>query len=180
MNTLRVVPATAESWPELGRAFGPRAKDPTSCWCQRFRRHDEPDNRAALRREVHEAFLPVGLLAYLGGDVVGWTRVVARWTLPGIADHRMLARILKTIPMRGGCPASWCAAKTAGPASGSLCSRQLRTGPLSTALQFSTATLLTPMASSAPRHHLPSSPALWRCSDKRDSPRLDGPTRPAP
>jgi GNAT superfamily N-acetyltransferase len=66
-----------------------------SCWCQRFRRHDEPDNRAALRREVHEALLPVGLLAYLGDDVVGWTRVVPRGTLPGIANHRMLARILE-------------------------------------------------------------------------------------
>jgi GNAT superfamily N-acetyltransferase len=98
MDTLRVVPAVAERWPQLGRVFGSREKDPTSCWCQRFRRHEEPDNRGALQREVHEAVLPVGLLAYLDDDVVGWTRVVPRWTLPGIAEHRALARILDDDP----------------------------------------------------------------------------------
>ena len=94
MTAVRVVPATAERWPQLGRVFGPREKNPTSCWCQRFRQHDEPDNRAALQREVHEADLPVGLLAYLDDDVVGWTRVVPRSTLPGITGNRALARIL--------------------------------------------------------------------------------------
>ena len=77
---MRVVPATPENWPQLGRVFGPREKDPTSCWCQRFRRYDELNNRDALQREVHEADLPVGLLAYLDDDVVGWTRVVPRST----------------------------------------------------------------------------------------------------
>ena len=71
MTTVRVALATAERWPQLGWVFGPREKDPTSCWCQRFRRHEEPDNRAALEREVHEADLPVGLLAHLDDDVVG-------------------------------------------------------------------------------------------------------------
>ena len=94
MTMVRVVPATAERWPQLGRVFGPREKDPTSCWCQRFRRHDEPTNRDALQREIHQADPPVGLLAYLQGDVVGWTRAVPRSTLPGIAEHRALARIL--------------------------------------------------------------------------------------
>jgi GNAT superfamily N-acetyltransferase len=98
MTRVRVVPATAERWPELGRVFGPRENDPASCWCQRFRRHEEPDNRAALQREVHEADLPIGLLAYLQDDVVGWTRVVPRSTLPRIAAHRILARILDDDP----------------------------------------------------------------------------------
>jgi GNAT superfamily N-acetyltransferase len=95
MSTVRVVPATAERWRQLGRVFGPREKNPASCWCQRFRRHEEPDNRAALHREVHEADLPVGLLAILDDDVVGWTRVVPRATLPGITENRTLARILE-------------------------------------------------------------------------------------
>lgn len=98
MTAVRVVPATAERWPQLGRVFGPREKDPTSCWCQRFRRHEEPDNRAALQREVHAADLPVGLLAYLDEDVVGWTRVVPRSMLPGITENRALARILDEDP----------------------------------------------------------------------------------
>jgi GNAT superfamily N-acetyltransferase len=93
-TTVRVVPATAERWPQLGRVFGPREKNPMSCWCQRFRRHDEPTNRDALQREIHQADLPVGLLAYLDDDVVGWTRVVPRSTLPRIIEHPALARVL--------------------------------------------------------------------------------------
>jgi GNAT superfamily N-acetyltransferase len=93
-----IVPATAERWPRLGRVFGSREKDPDSCWCQRFLRHEEPDNRSALHREVLEAPVPVGLLACLDDDVVGWTRVVPRSTLPGITGNRALARILDDDP----------------------------------------------------------------------------------
>jgi GNAT superfamily N-acetyltransferase len=98
MTAVRVLPATAERWPQLGRVFGPREKNPDSCWCQRFRRHAEPDNRSELHREVHEADLPIGLLAYVDDDVVGWTRVVPRSTLPGIVENRALARILDDDP----------------------------------------------------------------------------------
>lgn len=98
MAAVRVVPATTDQWPRLGRAFGPREKDATSCWCQRFRRHEEPDNRRALRREIGAAEVPVGLLACPDDDVVGWTRVVPRSTLPGIIENRALARILDEDP----------------------------------------------------------------------------------
>ena len=97
-GAVRVVPATVERWPELGWVFGHRKKDPTSCWCQRFLRHEEPDNRSALQREVQEAGLPVGLLAYRDDVAVGWTRVVPRSTLPGITENRALARILDEDP----------------------------------------------------------------------------------
>jgi GNAT superfamily N-acetyltransferase len=98
MSSVHVVPATADLWPQLGRVFGPREKNPASCWCQRFRRHEEPDNRAALKREIHQADLPVGLLAFVDDEPVGWTRVVPRATLPGISEHRALARILEDDP----------------------------------------------------------------------------------
>lgn len=98
MTTIRVVPATAENWPQLGRVFGPRQKDPNSCWCQRFLRHEEADNRSALKREVQEQPVPVGLLAYRDDDVVGWTRVVPRSALPGVMENRALCRILDDDP----------------------------------------------------------------------------------
>lgn len=98
MTKIRLAPATAESWPQLGRVFGPRQKDPTSCWCQRSLRHEEPDNRSALRREVHERQVPIGLLVYRDDDVVGWTPVVPRSTLPGVMENRALARILNDDP----------------------------------------------------------------------------------
>ena len=95
MAGVRVVPATVERWRGLERVFGSGA---TACWCQRFRRHEEPDNRAALRREIERSDVPVGLLAYRDDDVVGWTRVVPRATLPGITGNRALARILEDDP----------------------------------------------------------------------------------
>ena len=125
-----VVPATIERWPEFGWVFGPRAKDPTSCWCQRFLRHEEPDNRTALQREVQEAELPVGPLAYRDDVAVGWTRVVPRSTLPGITENRALARILDEDPDAWWVSCSSCAANTAGAASGQRCSRPRWTGRL--------------------------------------------------
>src|SRR3954447_17426308 len=97
-SAVRVAPATAQQWPQLGRVFGPREKDPNSCWCQRFVRHEEPDNRSALHREVEQAGVSVGLLAYLNNDAVGWTRVVPRSTLPGVTENRALARIVDDDP----------------------------------------------------------------------------------
>lgn len=97
-SAVHVVPATPERWPHVGRVFGPREKDPHSCWCQRFLHHGEVDNRRALQREVLEAEVPVGLVAYRDGDAVGWTRVVPRSALPGITANRALARILDEDP----------------------------------------------------------------------------------
>ncbi|WP_349357057.1 GNAT family N-acetyltransferase [Cryobacterium sp. PH31-L1] len=47
---------------------------------------------------MQEAEVPIGLVAYLNDDVVGWTRVVPRSTLPGIIENRALARILDDDP----------------------------------------------------------------------------------
>ncbi len=71
---VRIVPATAERWPRLGHVFGSREKDPRSCWCQRFLRHRESDNRSALRREVQDAEVQIGLLAYLDDSAVAIRR----------------------------------------------------------------------------------------------------------
>jgi GNAT superfamily N-acetyltransferase len=95
---LRVLPVTADGWSTLGQVFGPRGENSTSCWCQRFRRHDDPDNRSALRREIDEAAVPVGLVAYSGVEPVGWTRVVPRATLPGVTENRALSRLLDDDP----------------------------------------------------------------------------------
>jgi GNAT superfamily N-acetyltransferase len=96
--SMEIVPAVEGLWPQLGRVFGPREKNPDSCWCQRFRRHDAPDNRTALHEEIVEATIPVGLVAVADGQVVGWTRVVPRSTLPGIVGNRALARLLDEDP----------------------------------------------------------------------------------
>lgn len=97
-DDVQVRPVTADGWSTLGQVFGARGEDPSSCWCQRFREHDEPDNRSALHREVIDSAVPVGLVAYADAAPVGWTRVVPRSTLPGITGNRALARLLDHDP----------------------------------------------------------------------------------
>lgn len=91
---VEVVPATPDLWPRMGQAFGAREKNRDSCWCQRFRRHEAPDNRTALQREIEHSDLPIGLLALIDGEVAGWTRIAPRASLPGIVENRALARLL--------------------------------------------------------------------------------------
>jgi GNAT superfamily N-acetyltransferase len=55
---------------------------------------NRPDNRGALRNEIAEAAIPPGLLAYVAGRPVGWTRVGPRSGLAGVGGNRALARVL--------------------------------------------------------------------------------------
>nr|WP_081744847.1 GNAT family N-acetyltransferase [Arthrobacter sp. H14] len=91
-------PITPERWDDLVLVFGRRALDPDSCWCQRFRDHDDTSNRNALHDEVERAVVPIGLLAYVDGRPVGWARVAPRATLPGILKNRALRRVLDDDP----------------------------------------------------------------------------------
>lgn len=90
--TFRSQPLDPASWPDLERVFAGRAYWGDSCWCQRFRRHDQPDNRAALRREVDTVAVPVGLVGYVDDEPVGWTRVQPRALLPGVTGNRAVRR----------------------------------------------------------------------------------------
>ncbi|WP_051639820.1 N-acetyltransferase [Cellulomonas sp. URHE0023] len=91
---IRVETATPDRWSDVVAAFGLRASRPDSCWCQRFRTHDQPSNRDELHREVQAADIPVGLVAYVDDRPAGWSRVVPRATLPGVMGNRALRRVL--------------------------------------------------------------------------------------
>jgi GNAT superfamily N-acetyltransferase len=106
--SVRVLPATADRWDDVVRVFGRRGDDPSWCWCRLFLGSgiDEPsdaavstpDNREALRREIAQAAIPPGLIAYIGDDPVGWTRVGRRSAFPGVGGNRALARVLENDP----------------------------------------------------------------------------------
>ncbi|WP_374947965.1 GNAT family N-acetyltransferase [Agreia sp.] len=96
--TLRTELATDRKWADVRTAFGPRAGKPDSCWCQRFRHHDHATNEDALRSELRDSPVPIGMLAYMNDQPVGWTRVVPRHTLPGITENTALKRILEEDP----------------------------------------------------------------------------------
>ena len=58
----------------------------------------KPDNRQALRREITHAATPPGLIAYVGDQPVGWTRVGPRSAFPRVQGNRALARVLTEDP----------------------------------------------------------------------------------
>ena len=101
--TIVTRPATPERWDDVVAAFGRRGDDPGWCWCQRLLElppddATPTDNRAALRHEVASASVPPGILAYVEGTAVGWTRVVPRSAVPGVVRNRALRRILADDP----------------------------------------------------------------------------------
>jgi GNAT superfamily N-acetyltransferase len=100
MVSIEVIPATPDRWGDVVATFGRRGDNPSWCWCRRFLRDPEPsgDNREALRTEIALAEVPPGLLAYVDGQPVGWTRVGPRSGFPGVTENKALARVLTDDP----------------------------------------------------------------------------------
>lgn len=86
-----VVPANEASWPDLEDVLGVRGYRTTDCWCQRFKiRGRDWDaevvpaaERARRLREQTQCGNPradrtTGLVAYVGGEAVGWCAVEPR------------------------------------------------------------------------------------------------------
>jgi GNAT superfamily N-acetyltransferase len=101
--SLQVQPATADRWSDVVAVFGRRGEDPSWCWCQLFLRSKPakplpsevpPDNRSALYQEITHAVAPPGLIAYVDGRPVGWTRVGPRHAFPGVRGNRALAKVI--------------------------------------------------------------------------------------
>jgi GNAT superfamily N-acetyltransferase len=92
---LRIRPANEATWQDLATVFGTRG--PASrCWCQRYKLRrlenfaDQPveERQARLRDQTAcgdpRAEATSGLVAYLGGEPVGWCAVEPRPELPGL------------------------------------------------------------------------------------------------
>jgi len=98
--SIEIKTATPDRWNDVITTFGRRGSDPSWCWCRRFLEESEPggDNREALRKEVADASVPPGLLAYVDGRPVGWTRVGPRSGFPGVFGNRALNKLLTDDP----------------------------------------------------------------------------------
>ena len=84
-----IVPANEASWEDLEAVFGTRG-GPPRCWCQRFRMRageswasvgaEELGSRFRQQTACGHPEAPAtsGLVAYLGGDPVGWCAVEPR------------------------------------------------------------------------------------------------------
>ena len=55
--------------------------------------HDLADNQVALRKEIDNSSVPIGLVAYAGQSPAGCSRVVPRRDLPGVVDNAALRRL---------------------------------------------------------------------------------------
>jgi len=76
-------PATFDRWPDVQRLFGGRDAC-GGCWCMswrkpkaEFERGKEGGNRASLRAALKKGPSP-GILAYAGGEPIGWCAVAPR------------------------------------------------------------------------------------------------------
>jgi GNAT superfamily N-acetyltransferase len=95
-GSLRVEPLRPERWPDLEALFG-KGGASYGCWCMFFRRASgEPsraaDNKADLQR-LAASEPPPGLLAYDGGDAVGWVGLGPRATFPRLVRSRNLKAV---------------------------------------------------------------------------------------
>jgi len=96
----QVRPAAPDRWGDVVEAFGKRGEDASWCWCQRLLRNSggppsaARDNRSALHREITEAIVASGLIAYVDDRPAGWTRVGPRSAMPGVSGNRAPAKLL--------------------------------------------------------------------------------------
>ncbi len=80
--SIEVLPATA--FDDLKSILGPKRPDANVCWCLSYRVPSKLDltlrgpERGALVRELATQDPPPGVLAYEGGEVVGWAAVHPR------------------------------------------------------------------------------------------------------
>jgi GNAT superfamily N-acetyltransferase len=96
MRNLEFHPLTVSRWPELEKLFGERGAC-GGCWCMWWRltrsewEHNKGEPNKAAFRSLVESQTPLGVLAFLDGQPIGWCAVGPRETLPSLARSRVLA-----------------------------------------------------------------------------------------
>jgi GNAT superfamily N-acetyltransferase len=96
---VRVLPATADRFPDLALVLGPKNPDGDACWCLTYRL-PSAENRALRGRERAAAVAALsaepiapGVLGYLDGVVVGWAGVAPRARLHAFAHSRRIPHV---------------------------------------------------------------------------------------
>jgi GNAT superfamily N-acetyltransferase len=91
-------PVSAERWQDLEALFGPRGAC-GGCWCMwwrlarsQFQRQKGEGNKHSFRQIIEGGEGP-GLLAYTGGQPVGWCAVAPRQAYPVLERSRILKRV---------------------------------------------------------------------------------------
>ena len=97
-SPFRFAAATPARWADVEKLFGPRGAC-AGCWCMwarlpsaEFARGKGDGNRRALRRLVEHGERP-GIIAYRGGEPVGWCALAPRRTYVRLEKSRVLAPV---------------------------------------------------------------------------------------
>jgi GNAT superfamily N-acetyltransferase len=95
---LKFHPLTPERWVDLEKLFGQHGAS-GGCWCMwwrlprsEFTRNCGERNKEAFKRLVDSGNVP-GILAYVGGQPVGWCSIAPRVSFPKLERSRILKRI---------------------------------------------------------------------------------------
>jgi hypothetical protein len=95
-RTLAVRPVTSDNWPDFVRLFESNG-GPHHCWCTAYRVRDSrslgrAEKKSHMDALVHDA-TPIGVLAYLGEEPVGWCSVAPRETYVRLERSRTIPRV---------------------------------------------------------------------------------------
>jgi GNAT superfamily N-acetyltransferase len=96
MSAVDVRPVTADSWDDFVRLFAAKGS-PHYCWCTPFRVRGNPDLTSAQKKTVMrrlvDASTPIGVLAYAGGQPVGWCSIAPRESYVRLEKSRTMPRV---------------------------------------------------------------------------------------
>lgn len=105
------ITTAAADWPDVERLFGVRG-EPSRCWCRFFAltgsewSASTPEERKSQLRDKFDAGQPApGVLAFRGGNPVGWCAVEPRGCYPRILRSKVLTTAPDVVRDAGGNPA---------------------------------------------------------------------------
>ena len=91
-----VRPVTAESWDDFARLFEAKGS-PHYCWCTPFRVRGNSDLTSVEKKDVTRrlvrAATPIGVLAYVDGEPVGWCSIAPRESYVRLEKSRTMPRV---------------------------------------------------------------------------------------
>lgn len=97
-TSMRVVPATADTWDDLETLFGPKGAY-AGCWCMfwRLERSEFKDKKGTGTQKILKTLTArgevPGVLGYSGNEVVGWCSIGPREKYLALENSRILKRV---------------------------------------------------------------------------------------
>jgi len=89
-------PVTARTWDDFARLFEAKGS-PHYCWCTPFRVRGSANLTSSGKRQVArrlvDASTPIGVLAYAGGEPVGWCSIAPRESYVRLEKSRTMPRV---------------------------------------------------------------------------------------